>query len=72
MVIHGALLTAVQPQPAPALTDTTPVNPIEPTLLEVPDRVARQTLPACVTVKEFPPAVSVPVLGLVSVLMAAT
>ena len=72
IVIHAALLTAVHPQPVPALTETTPVKPIDPTLLDVAESVARHTLPACVTVNEFPPAVSVPVLGLVSVLLAAT
>ena len=61
MEIHDALLTAVQVQPLPAVTDTAPVNAAAATLAEAGEIVGEHELAACVIVKVLPPIVSVPV-----------
>jgi hypothetical protein len=56
----GLLLTAVQAQPAGAVTAMVPVPPLDTTLCEVGEIVSVQVIPACVTVKLLPAIVSVP------------
>jgi hypothetical protein len=68
--IHAALLVAVQPQPVTAVTVTVPLPAPALTLAEAGAIVELQGTPACVTVKVFPPTVSVPVRPLVVVLAA--
>ena len=67
-----ALLTAVQLQPAPAVTVTVPVVALDDVRFDDVGAIVNvQGTPACVTVKVWPPMVIVPVreLGLV---LAAT
>ena len=71
IVIHAALLVEVHAQPVAAVTVTVPVLAVEATLADAGEIVGAQGAPACVTVKVFPPIVSVPVRGLV-VVFAAT
>ena len=61
MVIHAALLVAVQAQPAAAVTVTEPVAPAAATLAEAGEIVGAHVAPAWMTVKVLPPMVSVPV-----------
>lgn len=70
MVIHGALLEAVQLQPVAAVTVMVPEPAPYATLADVGEIVGAHT-PACVTVKVFPAMVSVP-LRLVVPVLAAT
>jgi hypothetical protein len=65
MVSHGALLDAVQPHPAPAVTGTLPVNPAEEMLAVIGEIEVEHALPAWLTVKVLPPIVIVPVRGVV-------
>ena len=67
IVIHEALLVAVQPQPVGAVTVTVPLPAADVTLADAAEIVELQGAPACVTVKVLPPIVSVPVRGLVVV-----
>jgi hypothetical protein len=69
-VIHAALLAAVHAQPVGIVTVIDPVPPAVATFCEVGAIVAVQTTPACVTVKVWPAAVSVPVREAVEVLAA--
>jgi len=62
IVIHVALLVAVQLQPVPAVTVTVPVVATDDVRFdEVGAIVNVQGAPACVTVNVCPPIVSVPV-----------
>ena len=70
MVIHDALLVAVQAQPVGAVTVTVPLPAADVTLAEADPIVALQGAPACVTVKVLPPMVRVPLRPLVDVLAA--
>ena len=70
MVSHAALLVAVQPQPATAVTVMVPLPALAAGLAEVGVMVEVQGTPACVTVNVRPPAVSVPVRGAVLVFAA--
>lgn len=71
IVIHVALLVAVQPQPVPAVTLTVPVVAEDDVRLDDVGEIANvHGAPACVTVKVWPPIVSVPVRELVLVLAA--
>jgi hypothetical protein len=69
-VIHALLLVAVQPQPDAAPTVTMPDVPAG--VIETTAGVTAETqlTPACVTVKVFPPIVSVPVREVVPALAA--
>ena len=58
-VIHDALLTAVHPQPLPAVTVTLLSPPLDPTLCDVGDALKLHT-PASVTVTVCPPTVTFP------------
>ena len=71
IVIQLALLAAVQPQPLGAVTATVPLLEPYTTLADDEAIVELHGVPACVTVKVFPPTVSVPVRGAV-VGLAAT
>jgi len=70
MVIQASLLTAVQLQPAPAVTVTVPVVADDVGFDDVGAMVNVQGTPACVTVNVWPPIVIVPVRELVLVLAA--
>ena len=71
MVIHVALLAAVQLQPAAAVTVTVPVVATDDVRFDdVGAMVNEQGAPACVTVKVCPPMVIVPVREAVPVLAA--
>jgi hypothetical protein len=62
IVIHAALLTAVQLQPAPAVTVTAPLAANDDGRFDdVGEIVMVHETPACVTVKVWPPIVIVPV-----------
>jgi hypothetical protein len=66
-----ALLTAVQLQPAPAVTVTVPVVALDDVRFDdVGEMVNVHATPACVTVKVRPPIVIVPVRELVLVFAA--
>ena len=71
MVSHVALLVAVQLQKVGAVTVTVPVIPAEVALADAREIVGTHGAAACVTVKVFPPIVSVPVRG-VAAAFAAT
>jgi hypothetical protein len=66
-----SLLTAVQAQPAGAVTVTVPVPPFEATLCDVGKIVSVQVMPAWLTVKGLPAMVSVPVRDEIDVFAAA-
>jgi len=71
IVIHVALLVAVQLQPVPVVTLTVPVVAEDDVRLDdVGEIVNVHGAPACVTVKVWPPIVIVPVRELVLVLAA--
>ena len=71
IVIQASLLTAVQLQPALAVTVTVPVAAADVVRFdEVGAMVNVQGAPACVTVKVWPPIVTVPVRDTVLVLAA--
>ena len=71
IVIHVALLAAVQLQPAPAVTVTVPVAATDVVKFdEVGEIVNVQGAPAWVTVKVCPPIVIVPVREVVQVFAA--
>ena len=61
IVIHSALLVAVQSQPAATLTVKLRVAPVALTLADVGAIVGVHVAPACVTVNVWPAIVSVPV-----------
>ena len=62
IVIHAALLTAVQLQPAPAVTVTAPLAANDDGRFDdVGEIVMVHETPACVTVKVWPAIASVPV-----------
>ena len=60
-VIHASLLVAVQPHPVDALTVTTLEAPAAATVDDIGDSAETHGTPACVTVKVWPPTVTVPV-----------
>jgi hypothetical protein len=70
-VSHAALLEAVQPQPPTAVTVTVPPPADASTFADAGAIVELHGTPACVTLKVWPPTVSVPVRGVV-VVFAAT
>jgi hypothetical protein len=70
MVIQASLLTAVQLQPAPAVTVTVPVVADDVGFDDVGEIVNVHGTPACVTVKVCPAIVIVPLRELVVVLAA--
>jgi hypothetical protein len=61
IVIHAALLPAVQVQPVDASTVTVPVVAPEPTEADAGEIDGVHDMPACVTVNVEPAIVSVPV-----------
>jgi hypothetical protein len=61
IVIQAALLEAVHEQPVAAVTGTLPVQPEALTFTDAGEIVGVQGRPACVTVKVFPPTLTVPV-----------
>jgi hypothetical protein len=65
-VIHDALLTAVQPQPPPAVTVTLPDPPLEPKLCDAGVALMLHAA-ASVTVIVCPATVSAPLRGTVEV-----
>jgi hypothetical protein len=65
MVTHEEDSVAVHAQPVAAVTVTVPLLADEPTLAESGASVGAQGAPACVTVKVWPPIVSVPLRGVV-------
>ena len=69
IVIQGALLVAVQAQPAAVVTPTLPVPPLPGTDALVGEMLNEQAA-AWVTVKVLPATVIVPVRGVVPVLGA--
>ena len=69
IVIHDELLTAVHPQPLPAVTETLADPPLDPKLCDVGDGLKLHT-PASVTVIVCPATVSVPERLLVAVFAA--
>jgi hypothetical protein len=64
-VIHVALLTVVHAQPVAAVTVAEPVPPPAPIDCEVGEIVGAQDAAASLTVKVFPPIVSVPLRAVV-------
>jgi len=66
-VIHAALLVAVQPQPAAAVTVTLPLSPLASAASEVGEIVTLQGAPFCVTLNVFPAIVTVPAREVVPV-----
>lgn len=71
IVIHAALLVAVQLQPVPAVTVIDPLAASDDGKLdEVGEIVIVHEVPGCVTVKVCPPIVTVPVREEVVVLAA--
>jgi hypothetical protein len=72
MLIHDALLDAVQGQPADTVTPTVPGPPLEPTVTCVADNVGVHTMPAWLTVNARPAiervALRADVLGLAATL----
>ena len=70
MVIHVALLVAVQLHPVDAKTVIVPAVPAAPALTNVGETVDTHDPPACVTVTVLPPIVSVPVRDVVPVFAA--
>ena len=69
IVIHAALLDAVQLQPAPAVTVMVPVAAAAVVRFDEPGEIVDvHVVPACVTVKVCPPIVIVPVRDVVPVL----
>ena len=70
MVIHVALLVAVQLHPVDAKTVIVPAVPAAPALTNVGETVDTHDTPACVTVNVLPPIVSVPVRDVVPVFAA--
>ena len=61
MVIHVALLEAVQAQPVAAVTVTEPVPAADVTVADAEEIVGAHGVAACVTVNVLPAIVSVPV-----------
>jgi hypothetical protein len=61
MAIHVALLTAVQPQPAVAVTVTLPLVPPAATDWLIGAMAKVHATPDCITVNAWPPIVTVPV-----------
>ena len=61
MVIHVALLVAVQAQNVAAVTVTVPVIPADVAVADAGEIAGAQIAAACVTVNVLPPIVSVPV-----------
>jgi hypothetical protein len=70
MVIQPALLTAVQSQPAPAVTVALPLPALAVTLWDVGFTAYVHGMPSCVTVSVLPAIVRVPVRGDVDALAA--
>jgi hypothetical protein len=71
IVIHASLLTAVQPQPAPAVTSTEPVVAAADARFDDSGVIVNvHGAPACVTVKVCPPMAIVPVRDAVVVFAA--
>ena len=70
IVIHAALLPAVQPQPVAAVTLTEPVPPAAEMLADGVAIAGAQVAPACVTVNVWPATVNVPVRDVVSAFAA--
>jgi hypothetical protein len=66
-LIQAALLTAVQPQPVSAVTETLPVSDPEPweRLVGEIEKVQVGVVPVCVTVRVCPAIVIVPLRELV-------
>ena len=67
MLIHVALLVAVQAQKVAAVTVTVPVIPADVTVADAGEIAGAQIAAACVTVNVLPPIVSVPVRAVVPV-----
>ena len=67
MLIHVALLVAVQAQKVVAVTVTVPVIPADVTVADAGEIAGAQIAAACVTVNVLPPIVSVPVRDVVPV-----
>jgi hypothetical protein len=65
--IHDALLVAVHPQPAAAVTATLPLSPFASAACEVGEIVTVQGAPFCVTLNVLPAIVAVPVRAVVPV-----
>ena len=65
IVIHEALLVAVQAQPVAAVTVTVPEPAVAARLADAAPIVGAQGAPAWLTVKVLPPIVSVPLRGVV-------
>ena len=63
MVIHAALLVAVQAQPDATVTVIEPLPLLEPMLADAGEIVGVQGAPFWVTVKVAPPTLNVPVRG---------
>ena len=61
IVIHAALLAAVQPQPVAAVTATDPVAPAAAMFADGAESVGAHVVPAWVIEKALPPIVRVPV-----------
>jgi hypothetical protein len=72
IVIHGALLVAVHPQPAVIVTVTNPVELVAAALAPLAERVAAHDGAAWKTVNVWPAIVSVPVRVVLVALAAAT
>jgi hypothetical protein len=71
MVIHVALLVAVQLQPMDAVTVRVPVPPAAVIVVVVAEIVGAHGAPACVTLNVLPPMVSEPVRDVLDVFAAA-
>ena len=65
IVTHGAPLVAVQLHPVAVVTETLLLAPLADIDWLVDDIMYEQDVPTWVTVKVFPPTVSVPVRGVV-------
>ena len=70
MLIHVALLVAVQAQKVAAVTVTVPVMPAEVTVADAGEIAGAQAAAACVTVNVLPPIVRVAVRDVVPVFAA--
>ena len=71
-VIHAALLVALQPHPAPAVTPVLPVPPAAVNDCAVDETLYEQVALACVTVNVLPAIVSVPERPVLVDVFAAT
>ena len=67
MVSHASLLAAVQAQPVDVVTAIVPDPPADATFADAGEIASAHVMPACVRVNVLPPAVSVPVRGVVAV-----